>query len=193
MHTDCGDSGLFALESDRLQMIPLYKDNLRLLIEDRQKMEENLGLVISNVENEDSVKDAMKTSLQNVTENTEDYLWFTFWVIVLKEENRIIGGLCFKNRPNNNGEVEIGYGIQEEYRCKGYMTEALKEIIRWAFAFDCVSAVIAETEKTNLPSHRVLEKVGMRNYGKRKKMIWWKIEKMMHTFLSLGPEQVTFF
>jgi RimJ/RimL family protein N-acetyltransferase len=158
-------------------MIPLDKDNLRLLIEDRRKMEENLGLVISNVEIEDSVKDAMKSLLQNVTENIEDYLWFTNWVIVLKEENRIIGGLCFKNRPTKNGEVEIGYGIQDEYRCKGYMTEALKRSIKWAFAFDYVSAVIAETEKTNIPSQRVLEKVGMRNYRKTKKMIWWKIEE----------------
>ncbi|MBC8499971.1 MAG: GNAT family N-acetyltransferase [Candidatus Atribacteria bacterium] len=155
---------MFILETEKLKLIPLDANNLRYSIEDRQKMEWNLGVKITDTELEKPLSEAMRTSLEMVLENKKDYLWFTSWEIVLKKENRIIGGLCFKGCPDEKGRVEIGYGMQDEYKCKGYMTEAVKELIDWAFRFNHVTEVIAETEKDNLPSHRVLEKIGMEKY-----------------------------
>ena len=169
---------MFSLETEKLKLIPLNVHNLRYLIEDRRKMERNLGVKITDTELEEPVKKAMRTSLKKVIENKEDYLWYTNWVIVLKKENRIIGGLCFKGIPDEKGKVEIGYGMQDEYRCKGYMTEAVKELINWAFSFNHVTEVIAETEKDNLPSYRVLEKTGMQKYQENEKMLWWRINKI---------------
>ena len=166
------------METEKLKLIPLNVHNLRYLIEDRRKMERNLGVKITDTELEEPVKEAMRTSLKKVIENKEDYLWYTNWVIVLKKENRIIGGLCFKGIPDEKGKVEIGYGMQDEYRCKGYMTEAVKELINWAFSFNHVTEVIAETEKDNLPSYRVLEKTGMQKYQENEKMLWWRINKI---------------
>lgn len=169
---------MFILETERLKLIPLDDYNLRLLVKDRQKMERNLGVKITDTKLEEPVKTAMRTSLNMVLENKKDYLWFTSWKIVLKKENRIIGGLCFKGCPDEKGRVEIGYGMQDEYRCKGYMTEAVRELIRWAFNFNHITEVIAETEKDNLPSYRVLEKVGMQKYEENEKMFWWKTNKI---------------
>jgi RimJ/RimL family protein N-acetyltransferase len=169
---------MFILETKKLKLIPLDDYNLRLLVKDRQKMERNLGVKINDTELEESEIIALRTSLQKVIENKEDYLWYTNWVIVLKKENKIIGGLCFKGCPDEKGRVEIGYGIQEEYRCKGYTTEAVKELANWAFSFNNVTEIIAETEKGNLPSHRVLEKVGMGKYEENEKMFWWRINKI---------------
>jgi len=169
---------MFILETKKLKLIPLDAQNLRWSIEDRGKMERNLGVKITDTELEEPVKTAMRTSLQKVIENKEDYLWYTNWVIVFKKENKIIGGLCFKGYPDEKGKVEIGYGMQDEYRCKGYATEAVKELINWAFSFNNVTEIIAETEKDNLPSHRVLEKVGMEKYEENEKMFWWRINKI---------------
>ena len=169
---------MFILETKKLKLIPLNVHNLRYLIEDRRKMERNLGVKINDTELEESEIIALRTSLQKVIENKEDYLWYTNWVIVLKKENRIIGGLCFKGCPDEKRRVEIGYGMQDEYRCKGYATEAVKELINWAFSFNNVTEVIAETEKDNLPSHRVLEKVGMQKYEENEKMFWWRLNKI---------------
>ncbi len=171
---------MFILETEKLKLIPLDAQNLRWSIEDRQKMERNLGVKITDTELEEPVKKAMRTSLKMVLENKKDYLWFTSWEITLKIENRIIGGLCFKGCPDEKGRVEIAYGMQDEYRCKGYMTEAVKELINWAFIHtqEKVLSVIAETEKDNLPSHRVLEKIGMEKYEEKEKMFWWRINKI---------------
>jgi len=169
---------MFILETEKLKLIPLDAQNLRWSIEDRQKMERNLGVKITDTELEEPVKKAMRTSLKMVLENKKDYLWFTSWEITLKIENRIIGGLCFKGCPDEKGRVEIAYGMQDEYRCKGHMTEAVKELINWAFTQEKVLFVIAETEKDNLPSHRVLEKIGMEKYEEKEKMFWWRINKI---------------
>ena len=169
---------MFILETERLKLIPLDVQNFKWSIEDRRKMESNLGVEITDTELEEPVKKAMRTSLKMVLENKKDYLWFTSWEIVLKKENRIIGGLCFKGSPNEKGRVEIGYGMQDKYRCKGYMTEAVKELINWAFSFNNVTEVIAETEKDNLSSYRVLEKAGMEKYEENEKMFWWRKNKI---------------
>lgn len=169
---------MFILETEKLKLIPLAAHNLRYSIEDRRKMERNLGVKITDTELEEPVKTAMKTSIKMVLENKKDYLWFTNWEVILKKENRIIGGLCFKGSPDEKGRVEIGYGMQDEYRCKGYTTEAVKELINWAFTKDKVLSVIAETEKDNLSSHRVLEKMGMQKYQENEKMFWWKLNKI---------------
>ena len=168
---------MFILETKKLKLIPLDAQNLRYSIEDHRKMERNLGVKITDIELEEPVKTAMKTSLKMVLENKKDYLWFTSWEIVLKKENRIIGGLCFKGCPDEKGRVEIGYGMQDEYRCKGYATEAVKELINWAFSFNNITEIIAETEKDNLPSHRVLEKIGMQKCEENEKILWWKLDR----------------
>ncbi len=168
---------MFELQTERLRLMRLNLENLRLFIEDRQKMEKNLGLKINGEVLEKHVKKAMETSLKYAMDDKDNYLWYTNWQIVLKEENRSIGGIGFKRCPNENGEVEVGFGIQPEYQGKGYITEALKEIIKWAFEQPQVSSVIAETEKTNTPSYRVLEKAGMAKYRETEKCFLWKITK----------------
>ncbi len=68
---------MFILENIKLKLIPLDAQNLRWSIEDRRKMERNLGVKITDTELEKPVKKAMRTSLKMVLENKKDYLWFT--------------------------------------------------------------------------------------------------------------------
>ena len=46
--------------------------------------------------------------------NPDAYLWNTAWKMMLKENNAVIGDLCFKGAPRK-GTVEIGYGLSKEY------------------------------------------------------------------------------
>ena len=60
---------------------------------------------------------------------------------------------------------------------KGFMTEALIALINWAFEQSNVLAVIAETDKTNIASDKVLQKIGMIKYKEVDDMLWWRIER----------------
>ena len=68
-----------------------------------------------------------------------------------------IGTLSFKG-IDDKGIVEIGYGINEGYENKGYMTEAVRAIVKWASEQPNVNQIEAEAEKDNIESIRVLEK-----------------------------------
>jgi RimJ/RimL family protein N-acetyltransferase len=92
----------------------------------------------------------------------EEFPWHTYWLAVVKEESFGAGLIGFKGVPNAQGEVEIGYGIDADHRCKGYTTEAAKALIEWAFEQPSCQAVTAWSDRGNRASARVLEKVGMK-------------------------------
>lgn len=140
-------------------------------------METNLGLRVTNTILDDGMKYAMRVRLRKVLEDNENYFWSTNWAVVLKEENRIIGFIMIKGYPNDNGEVIVGYGIEEKYRKRRYATEALIGLTEWIFENPKAVYVIGDTEKENLPSHKVLKNAGAIKYKETDELIWWKIEK----------------
>jgi RimJ/RimL family protein N-acetyltransferase len=78
----------------------------------------------------------------------------------LKDSPGVIAGdLCFKG-PCTDGAVEIGYGLREGFCGKGYMTEAVKTVTRWALTRPGVTRVEAETDPGNAASQRVLSACG---------------------------------
>ena len=148
-----------------------------MLKEDSAAFEKSSGLNSSDHEKfderiEKEITDAWKFWIEGVKKNPFNYTWFTRWEIILKSENKIIGSCGFKGLPNDNGEVEIGYMIKPSYQNNGYMTEALKEMVRFSFMHQRVKHVLAETPQDNFPSHKVLIKNGFVIFqGKRKQFL----------------------
>jgi RimJ/RimL family protein N-acetyltransferase len=166
------------LETDRLRLIPLQAHSLALSLADYGKMQTELGLSVTKTILEDEeMQYAMGVRLRKVLEDVDHYLWLTNWAIVLKDKNEIIGYIMLKGLPNEAGEVITGYDIDEEYRRKGFATEALNRLIQWIFENPRALSVIADTEKTNIPSCKLLEHVGAIQYKETDELIWWKIEK----------------
>lgn len=88
--------------------------------------------------------------------------------------------LGFKGAPNLQGEVEIGYGIDPGFRNKGFMTEGVTRLIQWAFEDPrCTRIIAPNTQRSNLSSNRVLEKVGMQIYSESEHTISWCLNKQV--------------
>ena len=62
-------------------------------------------------------------------------------------------------------KVGIGYGMVRSHQGHGYMTEATRAIIDWAFQQPGIYRVYATTDVENVASQRVLEKAGMQREG----------------------------
>lgn len=97
------------------------------------------------------------------------------WQIILKFENKSVGSACSMREPDENGNVEVGYGINSEYRNNGYATEAIRAMCNWALSQPQVRTITAETDKDNHPSHKVLQKCGMVRYNEKDNSIFWKL------------------
>jgi len=118
--------------------------------------------------------DIVKCQIKKIEKDEANYLFYSFWLVICKADRIVIGSVCFKDIPNENHEVEIGYGLGKDFEHQGYMTETIRAICHWALAQANISHVIAETETDNPKSENVLKRSGFVQY-QQDKGIWWKL------------------
>lgn len=89
------------------------------------------------------------------------------WAIRIKGDDRVVGVIALEPdniRPDANSR-ELGYNLAEEHWGKGYMTEAAKEVLRFAFEELCLDQVGICTSRVNKRSQRIIEKCGFTYEG----------------------------
>jgi len=99
--------------------------------------------------------------------------WGVF-VIDDTSSGRSLGGIGFKSAPNERGEVGIGYGICPSFQGRGVATEAVVALCD--VARPRTRVVLAETDRENVASQRVLEKSGFQSLGETDGLIRWRRE-----------------
>jgi len=87
------------------------------------------------------------------------------WTIVLKEINEPIGSIAAVKQDDETNMVHIGYCIGKKWWNKGYMSEALKEIIRFFFEEVGANRIEARHDPQNSNSGKVMQKCGMKYEG----------------------------
>jgi RimJ/RimL family protein N-acetyltransferase len=85
------------------------------------------------------------------------------WFVVL--DGDVIGDCGLHGNPDDNGEVEIGFGLAEPFRAQGYGSELVAAMVTWLSAQDGVKRITARTEPDNVASRRVLERAGLAEVG----------------------------
>ena len=84
--------------------------------------------------------------------------------MIERETGLTVGGIGLK-WPPTDGSIEFGYGLVPSRRCRGYTTEAVRALVAYARTVPGVAEVFATVDPANVPSVRVLEKVGLRRDG----------------------------
>lgn len=164
------------IKTERLILHLLNPEELILLIEDINILEEKINIKYKGEPVKGIFKEIMSKQLQRCYKDKEAYLWNSFWLIIRKSDRVVVGSIGFKGKPNNEGEVEIGYGLSKEFEKNGYMTEVVKEICKWALEQDNVSSITAETDFDNFPSQKILIRCGFEKI-EEKDIIIWKLKK----------------
>ena len=97
--------------------------------------------------------------------------------LVLAENNTLIGHIEFFQYFGEH-TYEIGWVLNPEYYNKGYASEAAYGVLKYGFEKLGLHRIVATCQPENVPSYRVMEKIGMRREGYFKKCIphgedWW--------------------
>jgi ribosomal-protein-alanine N-acetyltransferase len=100
---------------------------------------------------------------------------FESWMIIKKDTLEVIGDVGFKGFNNEEGNVDLGYGIIKEERRKGYAVEAVSEIIQWAFATTIVKNITANCLTDNIDSIHLLNKFNFSQDRIENEMIYWRL------------------
>jgi RimJ/RimL family protein N-acetyltransferase len=164
------------VETKRLILKPLDYGQLVKYINDDFSLELELKLNKTSRVISPELKEALEeTILPNVGDSTKDYLYSTLWTVISKDLNKMVGDICIVGEQNMAGEIEIGYGTYEEFKGKGFMTEAVGGIIKWAKTQAKVVSIVASTEKENIASYSILIKNNFIKIGEKDTLFNWKL------------------
>ncbi|MDP4092204.1 MAG: GNAT family N-acetyltransferase [Bacillota bacterium] len=124
----------------------------------------------------DDLNNFIPKYLESIDGRTDKLGWGV-WIIVRKDDGKIVGDIGFKGKPEKGCFVEMGYGIVPGERGRGYAVEAAKALAEWAFGHEEVERIKADCLITNTNSARVLEKLGMQVVSKDGEYIYWELIK----------------
>jgi len=148
VHAHCFDEPYIALDTDRLNLREMQKEDAKDPV-CKELIKEALNL--ENITDTD-----LEKYIIDYRNNSYKFLGFGLWVAQLKESDEVIGIVGIDRKVN--GDLELGYFIEENYRRQGYAYEASAEIMDYIrdFGLDSVNITV---KKENVASIRLAEKL----------------------------------
>lgn len=145
------------IETERLILRPVQADDKVYIFEYRSDYETNKYQSWIPETIEDVEIFISRTEKQiNIPET-----WFQF-VIIAKENQKIIGDIGVHFFDKQNKQVEIGCTLNKKFQGKGFSTEAVIKIIDFLFVELKKHRIITSIDPNNESSIRLVERIGFR-------------------------------
>jgi ribosomal-protein-alanine N-acetyltransferase len=103
----------------------------------------------------------LKDALQFI-EKIKNYN-LTYWAIVQKGSEKLVGTICLFDVSEEVGKCEIGYELLTEYQGNGIMREAAQKIIEYSVQTLGLKTIEAYTHKDNQRSSNLLKELKFTN------------------------------
>jgi RimJ/RimL family protein N-acetyltransferase len=94
----------------------------------------------------------------------------------VKKDGKLVGELCLYNF-DFYGTAELGFRFIPKEQGKGYAIESAKALIDYAFNELKIVNLKARAFKQNIPSHKLLNKLGFAKLSEDEKFIYYKLER----------------
>jgi [ribosomal protein S5]-alanine N-acetyltransferase len=155
-----------ALETPRLRLAPWSPEHLLAMIDGAERFEADAGVRLADGLREMFVSDEVSPVwVAQLRDALGPDPWTLGFAVVHRDDDRVIGSAAFKGGPDDEGVVEIAYGIAPSYQGRGYATEAAKALVEFALERVDVTSIRAHTKPDNGASGRVLAKSGFQHVG----------------------------
>jgi ribosomal-protein-alanine N-acetyltransferase len=122
----------------------------------------------------ETVEDAMKfiEMINSNIEKNESVMWGMEQI----GESGLIGTICYWNIVPEVSQGEIGYMLHPSWQGKGLMHEALTKVIDYGFTNITLRTIVAAINPANIPSKKVLERLGFTFKETEDDMIVYELE-----------------
>ena len=98
------------------------------------------------------------------------------WLVV--EDGLVVGGCGTCGPPDEQGDVEIGYGLAEPSRGRGLASEFVPALAQHLLARSGVGRIVARRVLAdNVPSRRALERAGFRLEHEEGGLVWYALDR----------------
>jgi RimJ/RimL family protein N-acetyltransferase len=109
--------------------------------------------------------------------------------IELKWSGELIGDCVFHRLADNPAQAEIGYTISRPFQKQGYGAEAVNSLLEYLFLDLGLHRVRANCDPQNLPSIKLLNKLGMRHEGRSIQSLYLKGEWVDEDWYAILKEE----
>lgn len=119
-----------------------------------------------------------------------------FWAIADSQTDEFMGTIGYNSWNVYNGRAEISYDLIRRYWRQGIMSKALHNAIIFGFNKMQLQRIEARTMPDNIPSQKILEKLGfkkegtLRNYriirGKPEDVVMYSLVKADYKSMMIG-------
>ncbi|MCC7245674.1 MAG: GNAT family N-acetyltransferase [Saprospiraceae bacterium] len=147
------------ITTERLYLIPSTLPLLDAIVEDRHDELSSLLGGADIAPGWSHFPEAMVWMRDFISEYPEQAEWWNY-LIILRDEVRLVGACGFKGPPVLQPEVEIGYEIAPGWQNRGLATEAARALCDWAFQSPDIESVTAHTLAEENPSVKLLRRLG---------------------------------
>jgi len=163
---------MVTLETDRL-ILRNYKESdltdYHKLISDKENMYYFLpfGVITNSIEES-------RESMQNAIAINATGMGCRFCV-ALKESDKLIGAVGYgiaADTPVGKVADPMGWFMMPGFQNMGYMTEAVKRVLAYAFLQDNCIRVVTACFKDNIATQKVMAKAGFRKEAEKIKAMW---------------------
>ena len=166
------------LETERLSLVPVTVEFIDALPE-RDLAEQLIGASVPD-DWPDEELDGLLALYGGWLRDNPSVLGYGPWVVISRDDRVVVGSAGFIGKPDDQATIELGFGTHADYRNRGYASEAARALVNWGLEQPGVDRVIAKCDTDNLPSVRVLEKIGMRRSGEADGQLLWEITSRAH-------------
>jgi ribosomal-protein-alanine N-acetyltransferase len=155
-----------ALETAHLRLTPWTPAQLLAMIESTDRFESEAGLPLADGLREFFVSGEVSPAwIEQLRVAPGPDAWTLGFGVQHRDESRVIGSAGFKGPPDEDGIVEIAYGIAPGYQGRGFATEAARALVAFALERVDVTGIRAHTMPENGASSHVLAKCGFERVG----------------------------
>ncbi len=157
---------IFPIETERLCLVPATVKLYLLELYDRPAFASALKANVPEEWPPDQITSELIEEFIGRMNARDRKLWSFYWLLRQKDSELpvLIGNGGFL--VHDNGTLELGYSVLSEYQRKGYATEAVRSMLKWAISSLKKEKIIAHTYPHLKASIRVLEKNGFSFKGK---------------------------
>jgi len=164
------------LETDRLALVALLPEEIEALLSgdvERAGLLAGVGFPRGWPDDRDA-RDGLSWHLRALRADEAEVPW-RIRVILERSSKTVVGSINLKGPPNDDGDVEIGWGIVEHRRRRGYAFEAAAAVLAWLVRQPGVHSVSATVPDENHPSQRLAAKLGLtRTAETRRNLSLWR-------------------
>jgi len=106
------------------------------------------------------------------------------WGVALPDSNLLIGKANIFQLSEQHRRAEVGYILDRQHWGRGYMTEAMRCVLAYAFDKLKLHRLEADTDPENAPSLALLEKIGFQREGLFRDR--WHVHGRWHDSVMFG-------